>query len=173
MSINKYNFLDFAEEVLKSAQKPLTFQEVWSIGQENGLSSKLSIAGKTPWQTLGARLFVDVRDNPETKFMMASFLNSTKPRTRRPFVFTPLRLRNELIGATTESITFKLSQTHHGRMKVIWLHAQFSNRMIYYQSLNVFQHLSASALSFQTWMTSTPLLYFSLPNQKTTQIGRR
>lgn len=69
MPVNKYNFLDFAEEVLKSAHKPMTFQEIWSIGQDNGLSSKLSISGKTPWQTLGARLFVDVRDNPETKFM--------------------------------------------------------------------------------------------------------
>lgn len=69
MPINKYTFLDFAEELLKTIPKPITFQELWSVGSSNGLSSKLLISGKTPWQTLGARLFVDIRDNPETKFM--------------------------------------------------------------------------------------------------------
>lgn len=69
MPANKYTFLDFAEDILKVAPKPLTFQDVWSIGNDNGLVSKLSISGKTPWQTLGARLFVDIRDNPESRFM--------------------------------------------------------------------------------------------------------
>src|SRR6185503_16314837 len=69
MPVNKYTFLDFAEELLKTTPKPITFQELWSVGSSNGLSSKLLISGKTPWQTLGARLFVDIRDNPETKFM--------------------------------------------------------------------------------------------------------
>lgn len=65
----KYTFLDYAEEVLKKTPKPLTFQEIWETGKENGLVSKLSISGKTPWATLGARLFVDIRDNPATRFM--------------------------------------------------------------------------------------------------------
>ena len=69
MPSTKYTFLDFAEEVLKSALKPITFQEIWQTGKDNGFVSKLSISGKTPWQTLGARLFVDIRDNPETKFI--------------------------------------------------------------------------------------------------------
>jgi uncharacterized protein len=69
MSPSKYTFLDFAEEVLKAASKPMTFQEIWSVGQETGFTTKLSISGKTPWQTLGARLFVDIRDNSATKFI--------------------------------------------------------------------------------------------------------
>jgi len=66
---SKYTFLDFAEEILNSAPKPMTYQEIWSTGLERGLASKLSISGKTPWQTLGARLFVEIRDNADTKFM--------------------------------------------------------------------------------------------------------
>jgi hypothetical protein len=31
--------------------------------------SKLPGTGKTPWQTLGARLFVDIRDNSSSKFI--------------------------------------------------------------------------------------------------------
>jgi uncharacterized protein len=69
MPSSKYTFLDFAEEVLKAAPKPITYQEMWEAGKDSGLSSKLSVAGKTPWQTLGARLFVDIRDNSATRFM--------------------------------------------------------------------------------------------------------
>lgn len=47
----------------------MTFQEIWEFGKANGFDSKLAITGKTPWQTLGARLFVDIRDNPKTRFI--------------------------------------------------------------------------------------------------------
>lgn len=69
MATNKYTFLDFAQDVLNTVPKPLTFQELWASGQETGLASKLAVSGKTPWQTLGARLFVDIRDNPDTVFV--------------------------------------------------------------------------------------------------------
>lgn len=47
----------------------MTFQEIWEVGKANGLDLKLAITGKTPWQTLGARLFVDIRDNADTRFV--------------------------------------------------------------------------------------------------------
>jgi len=64
-----YSFLDFAYDVLKLASKPLTYQEVWTVGVERGLSSKLNTAGKTPDQSIGAQLYVDVRDNEDTRFL--------------------------------------------------------------------------------------------------------
>lgn len=69
MPTQKYTFLNFAEDTLKTASKPMTYQEIWESGIENKFISKLIITGKTPWQTLGARLFVDIRDNPDTKFI--------------------------------------------------------------------------------------------------------
>lgn len=69
MPIQKYTFLDFAQDILKTTPKPMTFQEIWEFGKANGFESRLAITGKTPWQTLGARLFVDIRDNPETRFI--------------------------------------------------------------------------------------------------------
>jgi len=69
MASSKYTFLDFAQEILQSAPSPMTFQEIWEFGKESGADSKLAITGKTPWQTLGARLFVDIRDNPDTRFI--------------------------------------------------------------------------------------------------------
>lgn len=69
MPSNKYTFLDYAHEVLKDTPKPLTYQEIWSQGQEKDLVIKLASVGKTPWQSLGSRLFVDIRDNPESIFI--------------------------------------------------------------------------------------------------------
>jgi hypothetical protein len=87
MASSKYTFLDFAQEILQSVPKPMTFQEIWEFGKTTGLASKLSITGKTPWQTLGARLFVDIRDNPETRFIKVG---------RNPARFFLLSRQNEI-----------------------------------------------------------------------------
>lgn len=83
----KYTFLDFAQEILQVTSNPMTFQEIWEFGKENGLDSKLTITGKTPWQTLGARLFVDIRDNPDTRFIKVG---------RNPARFFLLSRKNEI-----------------------------------------------------------------------------
>jgi hypothetical protein len=64
-----YSFLDLAIDVLKVAKHPLTYQEIWESGAASGLSAKIKTSGKTPWQSLGAQLYVDVRDNPESQFI--------------------------------------------------------------------------------------------------------
>ncbi len=87
MPTSKYTFLDFAQEILAQVPKPMTFQEIWDFGKTAGLASKLSITGKTPWQTLGARLFVDIRDNPETRFIKVG---------RNPARFFLLARQNEI-----------------------------------------------------------------------------
>ncbi len=63
-----YSFLDLAHDVLKKAERPLTYQELWQASEKMGLASKLGTTGKTPWQSLGAQLYVDVRDNESSKF---------------------------------------------------------------------------------------------------------
>jgi uncharacterized protein len=62
-------YLDLAYDVLKSAQTPLSYQEIWDFAKAKDLTGKLKISGKTPWASLGANLYVDVRDNPESKFV--------------------------------------------------------------------------------------------------------
>jgi hypothetical protein len=64
-----YTFLDFGKDVLKDADRPMTYQEMWEKGVSEQLHEKVRISGKTPWQTLGARLYVDVRDNEESVFV--------------------------------------------------------------------------------------------------------
>jgi len=64
-----YTFLDVAHEVLKAAQRPLTYQEVWEAAKAMGAANKIKTSGKTPWSSLGAYLYVDVRDNEESRFL--------------------------------------------------------------------------------------------------------
>ena len=64
-----YTFHDLAKDVLSEAGVPMTYQEIWEKAKENNLIQKLRTTGKTPWQTLGARLFVDIRDNTNSLFI--------------------------------------------------------------------------------------------------------
>ena len=65
----KYTVLDFAVDILRTIEKPLVYQDIWSAGKDTVHAKKLNLKGKTPWQTLGARLFIDVRDNPDSQFI--------------------------------------------------------------------------------------------------------
>lgn len=64
-----YSFLDLAYDVLKQAPQPMIYQDIWQVAHEKGLTAKLETTGKTPWQSLGARLYVEVRDNDDGRFM--------------------------------------------------------------------------------------------------------
>lgn len=61
-------FHELAEEILKKVDKPLTANEIQKLAVDQGLDEKLNSSGKTPWATLGARLYVISRDNPDSVF---------------------------------------------------------------------------------------------------------
>jgi len=63
------NFLQFAERVIKEENKPLSPNEIWEIGGHKGYDKEITATGKTPWRSIGARIYVDIRDNPNTKFV--------------------------------------------------------------------------------------------------------
>lgn len=65
-----YSYLDFAEDVLKEAPRPLLPIEIWELGKNLECFSKLNYTGKTPQNSLAARIYVDVRDNQDkTRFI--------------------------------------------------------------------------------------------------------
>jgi hypothetical protein len=64
-----YSFLDVTRDVLRQATKPLTYQEIWQIAVEKGLGAKVQTSGKTPWNSLGAQIYVEVRDNEASEFI--------------------------------------------------------------------------------------------------------
>ncbi len=64
-----YTFLDLAYDVLKESEKPLTHQEIWDVASSSRSAARVNTKGKTPSASLGALLYVDVRDNDSSRFI--------------------------------------------------------------------------------------------------------
>ena len=70
---NKYTFSDLCYDVLAKENAPLTPDAIWKKAVEIGLDKQLGTTGKTPSASIGARLYVDIRDNgEESKFVQVS-----------------------------------------------------------------------------------------------------
>ena len=54
------NILDAAYEVLKSAKKAMTPKEIVALVLDSGM---WTTTGKTPWDTLAAALYCDIKNN--------------------------------------------------------------------------------------------------------------
>lgn len=82
--MGKFTFMRLAEEVLRKERKPLSVSEIWAKAKELNLIKDLSSTGKTPWRSIGAQIYVDIRDNANTIFYQYSsrpakfFLKSLK-----------------------------------------------------------------------------------------------
>lgn len=60
-----YTFLDLAVEVIKKQNSPMSVYDIWKKAKEFGLDAKLPKYGKTPEQTLGARIYVSIKQDGE------------------------------------------------------------------------------------------------------------
>lgn len=67
-----YTFFELAQDSLKYANKPLSISEIWDTAVELGLDKKLSSSGKTPVNTLSARITTDVKKGKASKFVRVS-----------------------------------------------------------------------------------------------------
>lgn len=68
-----YTTQELSEEVLKRADRPLTSEEIWDHAVEYGLDAKCNLKGKTPWNSIGARIYVTIKDEGESSpFYIAS-----------------------------------------------------------------------------------------------------
>lgn len=63
------NLRDMAEKIIRETQKPLSPVEIWEIGETQGYKEKLNLKGRTIAGTVGAQIYVDIKDNPNSKFI--------------------------------------------------------------------------------------------------------
>ena len=64
----KYSFLNLAEKVLKKTKIPMTANEIWECAIQNKWDREINSTGKTPWNSISARLYVDIKNNEKSKF---------------------------------------------------------------------------------------------------------
>lgn len=85
-----YTGLELSNEVLKRANRPLTSEEIWNHAIEYGLDEECSVKGKTPERTIGARIYMDIKNNGEDSiFCIAS---------KKPTRFYLTEKKDDIIG---------------------------------------------------------------------------
>ncbi len=61
-------FLELSKKVLEEVKIPLSSDEIWDYAKLKGYDKDINSKGKTPWNTIGARLYVDIRDKASSAF---------------------------------------------------------------------------------------------------------
>lgn len=67
--MKQISFLELARKVLEEEARPLSSEEIWQGAQAKGYDVQISSRGKTPAKTIGAMIYVDMRDNPDSTFL--------------------------------------------------------------------------------------------------------
>jgi uncharacterized protein len=70
-------FLELAKRILEEEKRPLTVEEIWSLAQQKGYDKNVSSKGKTPARTIGAQIYVHMRDRVDSPFIKMD----TSPQT--------------------------------------------------------------------------------------------
>lgn len=74
--MKKITFIELSKKVLKEENKPMTVEEIWEIAKKKEYNLLVATKGKTPWRTIGAQMYVDIRDNYDSPFIKID----SKPR---------------------------------------------------------------------------------------------
>lgn len=134
-----YSFIDLAKETLAIVKEPLSQKEIWDKAVELNIADKLNSSGKTPWATIGSRIYTDIRDNPDTRFIQVS---------KRPAKFYLKDLTSKKEASIIEdnfiennnegSYSFKERDLHPLLVKFLYSHAHFKcySKTIYYENSN-------------------------------------
>jgi hypothetical protein len=66
--VTKLTFLQLAQKVLHENTAPMSSDEIWEYAEEKNYIADLNSSGKTPSATLGARLYVSIKESENTIF---------------------------------------------------------------------------------------------------------
>lgn len=64
-----YSFRDLARDVLRSTRKPMSAEQIWSEADSLGIAEKVGSKGKTPWRSIQAQLYMDIKDSSDSDFV--------------------------------------------------------------------------------------------------------
>ena len=67
-----YTGLQLSERVLSEKGVPMGAEQIWAYAVEKGYDKECGLSGKTPWRTIQAQLYVNIRDKPDSRFAQVS-----------------------------------------------------------------------------------------------------
>ncbi len=74
--MERWTFLELIKRILEEVKQPLTHEEIWEMAKLKGYDRKVDSKGKTPWMTVGAQLYLNIRDKKDSPFVKID----SKPR---------------------------------------------------------------------------------------------
>ena len=137
-------FLKLAEKILKDADLPLSAPDIWAQIETSGLDKQLPTKGKTPWNSLAAQMYVEVRDNPETIF------GATDTRPKCFFLKSNEKAAKAAPSAVASTVTKKLEPKYLEKQ----LHPFLAYFGFFYQKahLKTIQHSKSGKKEFGEWV---------------------
>jgi len=111
--MEKITFLELAKKILEEKKEPLTSVEIWETVKQKGYDKGLPTKGKTPWRTIDARIYVNIRDNPNSYFIKTGvrptkfFLKTLMPENGMAGI-----KKTEDIQEKTKKLTFSEKDLH-------------------------------------------------------------
>jgi len=151
----KYTFMELIVDVFKIEKRPLTYTEIWEHAEKHQLDKKINSIGKTPWDTIGARLYVDIRDNPKTIFVKVS----SKP--------TKFYLKNENYVEPNDSQS-PVSKTKYDERNLHPILVYFLNKNEYFNAnaKTIFHEISVKTEKGKNEWIHPDVVAFNLPYLK-------
>jgi len=67
-----YTFLDLAKDVLQETKRPLSAEEIWEEGLRLNFAQKVGSSGKTPWRSIGAQIYTEIKTKKRKRFIQVS-----------------------------------------------------------------------------------------------------
>jgi hypothetical protein len=90
-------FIELSKIILEEEKRPLSVEEIWALAQAKGYDKQVGSKGKTPPATIGAQIYVNMRDKKDSPFIKMD----TRPQK---FYLKNLPLNGLEQGASDESI---------------------------------------------------------------------
>jgi hypothetical protein len=67
--MKQWTFLELAKKIIEDEKKPLSSEEIWELAKSKGYDKYVGTHGKTPWATIGAQIYVSIRDKKDSPFI--------------------------------------------------------------------------------------------------------
>lgn len=101
--MEKLTFYELAKLVLMEERRPLSVEEIWNLAVQKGYDQKIGTKGKTPWASIGALIYVDMRDNN------SPFIKVSSRPTK--FYLKPLQKEKKVEEFSIEELESEIIQT--------------------------------------------------------------
>lgn len=137
-------FLKLAEKILKDSDYPLAGSDIWALVEKAGLDKQLPTKGKTPWNSLAAQMYVEVRDNPNSIF------GATETRPKRFF----LKSNDKAAKSASSILPAALPKKEEPKFLEKHLHPFLAYHGFYYQKayLKTIRHSKSERKEFGEWV---------------------